>query len=254
MAELLLLGTGAALTADGSREPTMLALRGQKSTVLIDCGSNPIRQLQRMQIPLDSIERLILTHSDPDHLSGFGLLVTMLWLHCLPHCRALPIHGPADAIDLARRLFAQWDTREWKGMPELEWHETPLAIGAPIATGADFELTAAPGVHHVPVIGIRARDLHGGGVVVFSADGEPSPGIRALAQGADWLVHEATGVSPGHSTAEAAAELARAAGARRLILVHLAASFADLDAQRRAAEQVFGGQVWLGRDLDRYKF
>jgi ribonuclease Z len=254
MAELLLLGTGAALTVDGSREPTMLALQGQKSTILIDCGSNPIRQLQRMQVPLDSIERLILTHSHPDHISGFGLLVEMLWLHCCPHCRALPVHGPADAIDVARRLFAQWDSSEWKGMPELEWHEIPLAIGAPIATGSDFELTAAPGVHSVPVIGIRARDLHSGGVVAYSGDGEPSPGIRTLAQGADWLVHEATGAFPGHSTAEAAAELARAVGARRLILVHLADSFADLDVRRPAAEQAFGGEVWLGRDLDHYKF
>jgi len=254
MAELLLLGTGAALTADGSREPTMFALRGHRSTILIDCGSNPIRQLQRMQVPLDSIERLILTHSHPDHISGFGLLVEMLWLHCRPYCRALPVHGPADAIDVARRLFAQWDSSTWKGLPELEWNEIPLEIGAPIATGSDFELAAAPGIHSVPVIGIRARDLHRGGVVVFGADGEPSPGVRALAQGADWLVHEATGVFPGHSTAEAAAELARAAGARRLVLVHLADNLADLDAQRRAAEQVFGGEVWLGRDLDCYKF
>jgi len=139
-------------------------------------------------------------------------------------------------------------------LPELEWHEISLAVGASVATGPDFELTAAPGVHSVPVIGVRARDLHGGGVVVYSADGEPSPGIRELAQGADWLVHEATGVFAGHSTAEAAAELARAAGARRLVLVHLADSFADLDSQRRAAEQVFGGEVRLGRDLDRYNF
>ena len=254
MAELLLLGTGAALTVDGSREPTMLALRGQESTILIDCGSNPIRQLQRMQVPLDSVERLILTHSHPDHISGFGLLVEMLWLHCRPHCRALSVHGPADAIDVARRLFAQWDSREWLGMPALEWHEIPLMIGAPIATGSDFELVAAPGVHSVPVIGVRARDIHSGGVVVFSADGEPSPGVRALAQGADWLVHEATGAFPGHSTAEAAAELARAANARRLVLVHLADSPADLEARRQVAEQVFGDPVQLGRDLDRFKF
>lgn len=108
MAELLLLGTGAALT-DGSREPTILALRGEQSTVLVDCGANVVRQLQRLDVPLDSIERLILTHSHPDHTSGFGLLVEMLWLS--GRQQPLPVHGPADAIDVARRLFAQWDTR-----------------------------------------------------------------------------------------------------------------------------------------------
>lgn len=251
MAEVLLLGTGAALN-DGSREPTMLALRGRQSTVLIDCGSNPVRQLQRLNVPLASIERLILTHVHPDHTSGFPLLVEMLWL--AGRREPLPIHGPADAIDVARRAFAQWDTSDWKGLPDLQWHAVALEIGAPIASGADFELTAAPGMHSVPVIGVRARDVHGGGVLCHSADGEPSPGIRALAQGAGLIIHEATGAFPGHSTAEGAAELAAGAGAKRLILVHLAPLANDLNAQRASAAKVFGGEVFIGRDLDRYTF
>lgn len=251
MAELFLLGSGAALN-DGSREPTMLALRGRQSTILIDCGSNPIRQLQRLNVPLESIERLILTHSHADHTSGFGLLVEMLWLS--GRHRPLPIHGPADAVDVARRLFAQWDTSGWEGMPELQWHEVPLTSGAPIATGADFDLTAAPGRHSVPVIGVRARDLHGGGVLVYGADGEPSDGIRTLAQGADLLVHEATGSFPGHSSAEGAAGLAAAAGVRRLVLVHLAPNSNDLAAQQAAASKIFGSEVAIGYDLDRFEF
>ncbi len=251
MAELLLLGSGAALN-DGSREPTALALRGRQSTILIDCGANPVRQLQRLDVPLDSIERLILTHSHPDHTSGFALLVEMLWLGGRRH--PLPIHGPADAIDLARRAFAQWDVRDWQGLPELQWREVALEIGASIATGADFELRAAPGRHSVPVIGVRARDLHDGGKMVYGADGEPSPGIRVLARRADLLVHEATGAFPNHSTAEGAAELAQAASVKRLVLVHLAPGVNDLEAQRLAAAEIFGGEVFMGRDLDRYEF
>jgi len=251
MAEIMLLGTGAGLT-DGTREPTMLALRGKHSTIVMDCGANAIRQLQQLNVPLDSIERLILTHSHPDHTSGFGLLVEMIWLS--GRRRPLPIHGPADTIDLAQRLWAQWDTRNWKGVPELEWHTVPLEVGAPISTGADLQLNAAPGVHLVPVIGIRARDLHSGGVVTYSGDGEPSSSIRTLAQGSDVLVHEATGAFAGHSTAEGAAELARAAGVRRLILVHLSPRTNDLEAQRLAAQKILGEQVLIGRDLDRYEF
>jgi len=251
MAELLLLGTGAALN-DGSREPTMLALRGPGSTILVDCGSNPARQLQRLGVPLASVERLILTHSHPDHTSGFALLVEMLWLG--GRREPLPVHGPAEAIDVVRRAFAQWDTSAWNGLPELKWHAVPLEIGAPIATGPDFELTAAPGRHSVPVIGVRASDVHGGGILAYSADGEPSPGILALARSADWLVHEATGAYPTHSTAEGAAGQASAAGVKRLVLVHLAPGANDLDAQRLAASKIFGGEVFVGRDLDRYTF
>lgn len=249
MAELLLLGTGASL-ADGSREPTMLAVRGAASTVLIDCGSNPVRQLQRLMVPLASIDRLILTHSHPDHTSGFPLLVEMLWLahRTLP----LPVHGPPDTVDLARRVFAQWDTSQWTGLFELDWH--PVPPDALVADTAEFEITAAPGSHSVPVMGLRFRAKQGGGTVAYSADGEPSAGVRGLAQGVTLLVHEATGAHPGHSTAEGAAQLARAAGARRLVLVHLAPLANDLEAQRQAAAEVFGGEVAIGEDLDRYSF
>jgi ribonuclease Z len=251
MAQLLLLGTGAAL-ADGSREPTMLALHGATSTIVIDCGSNAVRQLQRLNVPLDSIERVILTHAHQDHTSGFPLLVEMLWL--AGRRRPLPVHGPANAIDVIRRVTTQWDTTGWEGFPELQWHNVPLEINTLVVVGADFEITAAPGEHgSTPVLGLRARDLQGG-VMAYSADGQSSPGVRALAQQADILVHEATGKYPGHSTAEDAAQLAKAAGARKLVLVHLAPLANDLEVQRRAAQKIFGDEVYLGNDLDRYDF
>jgi ribonuclease Z len=231
----------------------MLAVRGATSTVLIDCGANPIRQLQRLNVPLDSIERLILTHSHPDHTSGFALLVEMLWL--AGRRAPLPVHGPAEAVDVARRVWAQWDTADWKGVPELQWHSVPLEVGALVATGADFEITAAPGEHgHTPVIGLRVRDLHSGGAVAYSADGRPSPGVRALAQDVDILVHEANGNFPNHSTAEGAAQLAQEASAKKLALIHLSPLINDLAAQRHAAQQIFGGEVFVGNDLDTYSW
>jgi ribonuclease Z len=251
MPELLLLGTGAGLS-DGSREPTMLAVRGAAGTVLIDCGSNPARQLQRLGVPLESVERLILTHSHPDHTSGFALLVEMLWL--AGRRDPLPIHGPEEAIGVVRRVWSQWDTSTWKGLFELQWQVVPLAVHAPIAHTQDFALTAAPGVHSVPVMGVRARDLHAGGSLVYSADGEASGGIRALAQGADLLVHEANGPFKGHCLAQAAAELAREAGAARLVLVHLSPQRPEFAAEYAAAQAAFGGEVRLGNDLDRYEF
>jgi ribonuclease Z len=251
MAELLLLGTAAAL-ADGSCEPTMLALHDARSTVLIDCGGNPVRQLQQLGVLLDSIERLVLTHSHPDHTAGFALLVEMLWL--AGRRMPLPVHGLAETLDVVRRVFSQWDTSTWEGLFALDWQPVAAEAGAKVADGADFELTAAPGSHSVPVIGLRARARDGGGVAAFSADGEPTPAIGELARGAAVLVHEATGPMPGHSSAQGAAELARAAGARRLVLVHLAPQRPELQDEVRAARAIFPGEIVLGRDLDRFEF
>jgi ribonuclease Z len=251
MAELLLLGTGSAVN-DGSRAPTMLALRGSNSTVLIDCGDNPVRQLQRLAVPLDSVERVILTHSHPDHTSGFALLVEMLWL--AGRRQPLPVHGLADTLDVVRRVFSQWDLSDWAGLFALEWNVIEPEIGAAITHGADFELTAAPGRHSVPVIGIRARDIATDSLLAFSADGEPSEGIRFLARGVDLLVHEATGPFPAHSPAQAAATLALEAGAKRLVLVHLSPQRPEFKVEHREAEEIFGGQITVGQDLDRIHF
>ncbi|HEX9117189.1 MAG TPA: MBL fold metallo-hydrolase [Anaerolineae bacterium] len=252
MAELLLLGTGAALN-DGSREPTMLALAGPRSTVLIDCGGNAVRQLQLLHVPLTSVECVILTHAHPDHTSGFPLLVEMLWL--AGWRGTLPVHGPAEAVGAVSRAFKQWDTSRWTDLPALAWHIVPPAQGAPIALGADFELSAAPGVHAGnEVIAVRARARDTGRTVVYSADGEPSPGVAGLAAGADILVHEATGEGYGHSTAEGAARLAREAGAAELILVHLAPDKIDLAAAAAAARGIFPGPVVVGEDLQRFMF
>jgi ribonuclease Z len=103
-------------------------------------------------------------------------------------------------------------------------------------------------------MGLRFRDLRGGGTMVYSADGEPSAGVRGLAHGVDLLVHEATGAHAGHSTAEGAGKLAREAGAGRLVLVHLAPLENDLEALRRAAAEVFGREVVIGEDLARFEF
>jgi ribonuclease Z len=92
--------------------------------------------------------------------------------------------------------------------------------------------------------------------VVLSGDTRPCDAVRHAARGADLLVHEATfgaderarAVETGHSTALEAAELARAAGVRRLALTHISARYTREAPELLAeARQVFEDVV-IARD------
>ena len=82
--------------------------------------------------------------------------------------------------------------------------------------------------------------------MAFCFDTRPCDGARALAAGANLLVHEATfGTSEreqaeryGHSTAAQAAEVARDAGAQRLLLTHFSARYHRLDDLRAEASAI----------------
>jgi ribonuclease Z len=94
---------------------------------------------------------------------------------------------------------------------------------------------------------VRAEDLVGparpGRTLVYTGDTRPHPAVVEAARGADLLVHEATfsdseierAQETGHSTAREAAEVAREAGVRRLVLTHISPRY-NLDATELLAE------------------
>jgi ribonuclease Z len=250
LATLHLLGTGAAVS-DPHRTTTMLAVENDAGIVLVDCGGDALQRLAAAGADPSRILALIVTHEHADHVSGFPLLMEKLWLH--GRREPLDVYGIPPAIAQARRVHDSFDTSAWPGYPEIRYHQVALQEGAPVLEGHDWQVSASPGVHAVPVVGLRIRDLHRGGVMAYSCDTEYSERIACLAEGAKVLVHEATGKGPGHSSAEEAATAAAKAGAERLLLVHLPPEEQLGPTELEAARAIFpatekgeeGGRYWF---------
>jgi ribonuclease Z len=241
------LGSGAAFS-DGSRTTTMLALEGPSGIVVVDCGGDVVQRLLAQGLDPLRVSALIVTHEHADHVGGLPLMVERLWL--AGRRTPLPIIGIAPAVAQATRLHDSFRTDDWPGYAGIAPKTVPHVAGALLLSNADWRITASPGTHSVPVIGLRA-EAGSGAVVAYSSDTTYDPAIVELARGADLLLHEAAGATPIHASPCQAARVAVEAGARWLVLVHLPHDF-DEDGPEVACARSRVPDLKIGFDGARY--
>ena len=238
------LGTGSA-NAGADRTTTMLAVEHGDRVVLVDCGGDAVQRMLASGLDPVQLDAVILTHEHPDHLAGYPLLIEKLWL--LGRTDPVPFYGPQATLDKARALFSVFDTGKWDGLPERTFHPVAMEPKTGVVKLGALAVTASPVDHPVPTIGLRFQTPDR--AVAYSCDTAISDDVVALAQGADLLIHEATGSLAGvHSSASEAAEVAVRSGAGRLVLVH--APYGASDDDLGPARAVFSDTRWAS-DGDR---
>ncbi len=190
---------------DPARSGPCLGLIAGDRIVVIDAGTNGVRNLLQLGFPPGRIEAVLLTHFHSDHIDGLGELAMQRWVGGA-HTTPLPVHGP-DGVDqvvagfnLAYAADAEYRSahhgaavapRAGAGMTAL-----PFALpgrGATVTVIDDGALRIeAFAVDHAPVepaVGYRVS--HAGRSVVISGDTALIPEMTTLARGADVLIHEA---------------------------------------------------------------
>jgi ribonuclease Z len=269
--QLTFLGTGAAVPSV-ERNVSGLMIQREGESLLFDCGEGTQRQMMRYAVGF-TVSDLFVSHFHADHTLGIpGMLRTMglqdrtapLTMHgpagahkALGELVSLgmerpkfPVEivelNPGDRLDRGDYVLEIGEARH-KGRAlcfslvekdrlgrfdvekarELEIPEGPL--WGKIHRGEDITLDSGRVVSPDELVG-AARS---GRRVTLSGDTAPCDEVRALATGADLLVHEATfghdelarAKDTRHSTALQAAEVARDAGVDRLVLNHISARY-----------------------------
>jgi ribonuclease BN (tRNA processing enzyme) len=190
---------------------------------------------------------------DPDHF--FDLIPLHYTLRFLgPPGLIMPLWLPPGGLTLLQRL-ADAVGEGGRFLNGFETHEYDPAGTLDVG---DVTISFGPMKHFVEAwgmrLGQRASDLR----LVYTADTAYSPEVVRLLQAADLAIVEATLLeyrspidSEGHSTARIAAEMAREAGVKRLLLTHYEESLAG--ALLADASKIFPGRVELavqGQEYD----
>jgi ribonuclease Z len=291
--DVMFIGTAGSAPTRGRGLPATLVRRGGDQ-LLFDCGEGTQRQLLR-SIGLVDLEEIFLTHFHADHFLGLpGMLKTFglrgretpLTIYGPPGLRALfealrpVIGGTAYEVRLVElepntplerdgylvaafpadhRVAAYGYVLVEQDRPGRFDEERARELG--VEPGPDFgrlqsgEPVSVNGREVLPeeVLGETRR----GRKVVLTGDTAPAETTRAMAHGADLLVHEATftveeadrAAETGHSTARAAAELAAAAEVTLLALTHVSPRY-PAEELRAEARGVFEATI-VPRDFDR---
>jgi ribonuclease BN (tRNA processing enzyme) len=230
------------------------------TAVLIDCGNGVFGKL-RERIDYVDVDAVVLSHLHADHF--LDLVPYAYALTYAPRqqpvpvdrwpgtsCPACPVlHAPPGARDTFRQVVGAWGNEDLiENAFELREYtaESELEIG-PVS------VRFQPVPHFTETFAICLSSSAGEGRIVYGADCRPTDALNDFAQGADLLLVEATLPRPertgdrGHQTPGEAGEQARAAGAQRLVLVHISD---ELDAEwaQREAERAFGGSVEVARE------
>ncbi|HEY1011699.1 MAG TPA: MBL fold metallo-hydrolase [Herpetosiphonaceae bacterium] len=250
MAELTILGSGTALP-DADRENSCYVVANRRGLLMLDCGGSPYRLMLKYGLDPRELRAIFISHNHPDHLMGLPALLLHLWL--VQRREPLHVFGNSSAIATARAVVGAAALGEHAITPE--FHACP-DDGGPLELPFDlgWRLSAAPTRHSRPTLALRLDDAETS--LVYGADSGPCPALVELARGAHTLIHECTVPTPfeSHSTPEEAAETARQAGVRRLILTHYSPRWTapEPEVLARVRSAGFRGKIRIAHDGEAY--
>lgn len=246
MSKVIILGSSNAVPTRKA-ENTHMVIVGENRTVLVDSVSTPTVRLEQAGVELDQITDIIATHFHPDHVSGIPLLLMDLWL--LGRKGPVNIYGLVDTIERIEGMLELYSWRDWPNFFPVVFHKLPSTELTTVLDCPDFLIKSSPVHHMIPTIGLRFEFKDSSKVLAYSCDTEPCDEVVRLSEGANVLIHEATGDSFGHSSARQAGEIAEKARVAKLYLIHYVTTGPSSEHLIAEAAETFHGEIKLAKDF-----
>ena len=189
MSEVLFVGTSDAFGAGGRRQSAIL-VRGERGTLLLDCGATTGTGLQDLGVERDEIEVILVSHFHGDHFGGIPLfLLAALYQDQRRH--AIHIAGPPDIENrvraLAHAMGHSIEDQDWSFPIHfnevLPGGQTDLGPAQVRAFETKHQIEAHPQGYRLEV---------GGPTIAYSGDTGWFPELPRLSADADLFICECT--------------------------------------------------------------
>lgn len=246
--KLTILGSSGSMGQPGNPASGYLLSFDNAPSVLMDIGPGVLAAMQEVQDPCDA--HVVFSHLHADHCLDFPGL--MVWRRFHPSAPAKGRNlclGPKDAPVHLGRMSADH-------IDEVDDMSDTFAFSAWEAGRTELvdavSITPYPMIHPIETYGLRVVDNHSGAVLAYSGDSAYTPQLIECARGADVFLCEATWGDNGqgqpanmHMSGEEAGRIARLAGVKKLVLIHIP-PWGDPEVAIAAARREFDGEVIYG--------
>jgi ribonuclease BN (tRNA processing enzyme) len=243
---LTVLGSGTIVPSQ-VRRATTLMLEGGGEDILVDCGPGALQALEDSGKSYRNLHRVLLTHFHPDHTLGLGRLFSAIKNDAsVTEQHWIVIYGPEGL----EKFISGWDSLYGSIVPDDDTLNLVVMEPGYETDIGDMMITAGPAEHGGrPALAYRI-DM-GDKSIVYTGDTSRTESLDRFASGADLLVSECSfpdeAPAEGHMTPAMVGEMASAAGAGAVLLVHMYPFFGEVDPAAEVKRR-FNGMVTTGRD------
>jgi ribonuclease BN (tRNA processing enzyme) len=249
--KITILGSGTCVPSL-KRSAAAALIETGSSRLLIDVGPGTMRRLLECGLTIFDVTHVLITHFHPDHVAE---LVPLIFATKYPDAarrrHPLTIAGAPGLIRFYHDLQVPFG--HWISLPDdrLRFFEFPDTKDACLTL--DGCRITAHSVSHSPESRAYRLESPKGKVVTYSGDTDCCIGLVEAARSADLMICECAYPDEmkvtGHLTPGLAGDMARRAGAGRLVLTHLYPPCDQADIVKQAEKGYQNGPVLVAEDL-----